>query len=126
MIDRVEGFTEVGCSHDGAGRWFPLVETPGNFVGQRVKGCDGRVTGGKAMLVGRAVEVGKDKGSHKAFKNFRGRAEKRDGSVGNTVKGGFVRLKDREDKGSFPDSGEGSLGDREVKERSKIGNSKGA
>ena len=126
MIDRVEGFTEVGRGHDGAGRRFPLVEAPCDLVGQRVKGGDGGVARGEAVLVRGAGEVGKDEGTHKTLKNLGGGAKEGDGPIRNTLSRGFIGFQDRENKGGFPDSREGGMGGREVEERSEEREGKGA
>ena len=58
----------------------------------------------------------------KALKNFRSRAEERNRAIGGTNVEGFVRLRDREDKGMFPDSGKIRMSKGEIKEVSEEGN----
>ena len=126
MVDRVEGFAEVGRRHDSAGRWFPLVEAPSYLVGQRVEGGDGGMSRGEAMLVGRAGKVGKDEGTHEALKDFRGRAEEGNGPIRDAMVGGLIGFKDGENEGRFPDSGKGRMGGGKVEEGGEVGEGKGA
>ena len=58
----------------------------------------------------------------KSFKDLRGRAKKGDWAKGGTDIEGFVRLRDREDKGMFPDSGKIRMSKGEIKEVSEEGN----
>ena len=62
-----------------------------------------------------------EKGTNKAFKNFRGRAEERDRAEGGAEVKGLAGFRDREDEGVFPKGREISVREREVKEVSEIG-----
>ena len=53
------------------------------------------------------------------LKNFGSGTQERDRAIRNTKVRGLIGFKDREDKGMFPDSGEVSMVEGEVKKRSK-------
>ena len=118
MVDGIEGFAEVSCSHNGAGRRFLLVKTPSYLVGERVESGDGRVAWGEAVLVGGAGEMGKNEGAHKTLKDFGGRTKEGNRSIRDTKLGGFIGFENGKDDGRFPDSGKGRVGSREVEEKS--------
>ena len=77
------------------------------------------------MLKGGFGKGGKEKRADEAFKDFRGWAKKRDRAVRGAEIKGFTGFRDREDEGVFPEGGEVGMGDREVKEMGKVGNSFG-
>jgi predicted Rdx family selenoprotein len=56
-----------------------------------------------------------DKREKKALKNLNCWRKKRDGTVRGAKMGGFARFWDRDNMGGFPDSGDVSVRDREVK-----------
>ena len=77
------------------------------------------------MLGREAGEEGEEDGANKTLKNFRGGAKEGDGAIGNARGRGFVRFKDRDDEGRFPDRREIGVGKREVKKRGKKGDAEG-
>ena len=64
----------------------------------------------EAMLKRRARKRGAKEGKDKSFKDFRVGTKEGDWAEGSTNVKGFVRFRDREDEGVFPDRGKIRMG----------------
>ena len=81
MVHTVKCLSEVDGSNDGTKGWFLLVEARRDLGSKRQQRSGRRPSGGEAMLEWGTGKVGKDEGSNETFKDFRGGAKERDGTV---------------------------------------------
>ena len=117
MLDGVKSLRNVNSHRGSAKGRLPLVEAFGDLSDSGKESRSGRVEGAEAMLGRGGSKSRREKRENEPFKNFRSRTEEGDWTIGGRDKGGFVRFRDREDEGLFPDRGEVRVFNREVKER---------
>ena len=102
MVNGIEclGIVDSDCSCPG-GR-FPLIKPHSDRSSKGKESGGGRVLGFKPVLRGVYWEGRGEGGEKKSLKNFRGRAEKRDGTVRGTQLGWFTSLLQRNNDGVLP------------------------
>ena len=110
MVYPVECFGEVGRGNHSAKWGFSLIKSRGDFCGKGKEGGYGGAAMEEAVL-GRGARKSRAKErKDKSFKDFRSRTEEGNRAEGSANVKGFVRLRDGEDKGVFPDGGEIRMG----------------
>ena len=119
VVDGVERLTDVDRHKRRASRRLALIETDCDSRNDWEKSSGGGAVFGVAVLGGGLGKGGDKVGKNKTLEDFRGRAKKGDGAIGSREVGGFSGFGDGDNCGAFPDRGEFSVRDREVKQGSE-------